>query len=217
MRRPIARSQGSRSASVRGVPEAIFATLPDEWRTSPSSVGQPTRSASAAMTADLPAPATPIRTMVMGLRRRGDITSGLGLELLELVPGHGGAVEADDRLGRLCRVRREDRAGVLETVALGVVDAPDRELHARRDRGADADLADPVERAALAQARVGSLLERGRLDHDVGQDPRVDALERRREAALRLPESRLGTDRKSTRLNSSHLGISYAVFCLKKN
>src|ERR1039458_5494851 len=26
----------------------------------------------------------------------------------------------------------------------------------------------------------------------------------------------LATDRKSTRLNSSHLGISYAVFCLKK-
>src|ERR1035438_10804692 len=25
-----------------------------------------------------------------------------------------------------------------------------------------------------------------------------------------------GVDRKSTRLNSSHLGISYAVFCLKK-
>src|ERR1035441_9803477 len=28
--------------------------------------------------------------------------------------------------------------------------------------------------------------------------------------------SRLLLDRKSTRLNSSHLGISYAVFCLKK-
>src|SRR5205814_4228465 len=27
---------------------------------------------------------------------------------------------------------------------------------------------------------------------------------------------RWGVDRKSTRLNSSHLGISYAVFCLKK-
>src|SRR6202166_4262052 len=26
-----------------------------------------------------------------------------------------------------------------------------------------------------------------------------------------------GVDRKSTRLNSSHHGISYAVFCLKKN
>src|SRR5947199_3839102 len=28
--------------------------------------------------------------------------------------------------------------------------------------------------------------------------------------------SSTGRDRKSTRLNSSHLGISYAVFCLKK-
>src|SRR5437773_9570367 len=27
----------------------------------------------------------------------------------------------------------------------------------------------------------------------------------------------LGVDRKSTRLNSSHITISYAVFCLKKN
>src|SRR5438477_12931446 len=27
---------------------------------------------------------------------------------------------------------------------------------------------------------------------------------------------RLGADRKSTRLNSSHMSISYAVFCLKK-
>src|SRR3712207_8779472 len=32
------------------------------------------------------------------------------------------------------------------------------------------------------------------------------------------PEQRdLGLDRKSTRLNSSHANISYAVFCLKKN
>src|SRR5438067_9111277 len=28
---------------------------------------------------------------------------------------------------------------------------------------------------------------------------------------------RAGLDRKSTRLNSSHVSISYAVFCLKKN
>src|ERR1035438_5382407 len=31
------------------------------------------------------------------------------------------------------------------------------------------------------------------------------------------PDVRSFADRKSTRLNSSHLGISYAVFCLKKN
>src|SRR5258705_1921356 len=32
----------------------------------------------------------------------------------------------------------------------------------------------------------------------------------------RLKRAAVGADRKSTRLNSSHLGISYAVFCLKK-
>src|SRR5262245_12201739 len=32
----------------------------------------------------------------------------------------------------------------------------------------------------------------------------------------RLTEAQARGDRKSTRLNSSHLGISYAVFCLKK-
>src|SRR5688572_33349529 len=34
--------------------------------------------------------------------------------------------------------------------------------------------------------------------------------------ALRHPELRVEVDRKSTRLNSSHSQISYAVFCLKK-
>src|SRR5437899_8078320 len=35
-------------------------------------------------------------------------------------------------------------------------------------------------------------------------------------AALSLYHLARNLDRKSTRLNSSHLGISYAVFCLKK-
>src|SRR5262245_66160728 len=38
----------------------------------------------------------------------------------------------------------------------------------------------------------------------------LPTIRRRRQQCLRTP------DRKSTRLNSSHLGISYAVFCLKK-
>src|SRR5436853_3179506 len=36
------------------------------------------------------------------------------------------------------------------------------------------------------------------------------------ELPRRPPPPKLCRDRKSTRLNSSHLGISYAVFCLKK-
>src|SRR5438045_4269053 len=44
-----------------------------------------------------------------------------------------------------------------------------------------------------------------------GQHDAPDAVSRRD-----LPQLVHGPDRKSTRLNSSHLGISYAVFCLKK-
>src|SRR5258705_9780804 len=54
--------------------------------------------------------------------------------------------------------------------------------------------------------------------------PEQTANQRKLGAALLLPddvhdaleEGRTQLDRKSTRLNSSHLGISYAVFCLKK-
>src|SRR5258707_3456706 len=35
--------------------------------------------------------------------------------------------------------------------------------------------------------------------------------------AAELLKSMAGIDRKSTRLNSSHANISYAVFCLRKN
>src|SRR5204863_9495947 len=40
-----------------------------------------------------------------------------------------------------------------------------------------------------------------------------DVLLRHRPSSISRPA---GTDRKSTRLNSSHVEISYAVFCLKK-
>src|SRR5690242_21323829 len=66
------------------------------------------------------------------------------------------------------------------------------------------------------------------------QDQRQEALHRQAESQLDAPwadpfdpaecphhrpaarRARLLLDRKSTRLNSSHMSISYAVFCLKK-
>src|SRR6266511_5764494 len=42
------------------------------------------------------------------------------------------------------------------------------------------------------------------------------AARRSNEKGSRLLKRRAGRDRKSTRLNSSHVKISYAVFCLKK-
>src|SRR5688572_31580717 len=64
-----------------------------------------------------------------------------------------------------------------------------------------------VEPAALYD-RLGRRAERQRLE--IGRDALDDGLSGR--PALRGH----GRDRKSTRLNSSHSQISYAVFCLKK-
>src|SRR3712207_7092409 len=60
----------------------------------------------------------------------------------------------------------------------------------------------------LGRARAGA---RGHLG-------RRDRPDRRRSARLLLRRrpARARRDRKSTRLNSSHANISYAVFCLKK-
>src|SRR5207253_5617747 len=80
----------------------------------------------------------------------------------------------------------------------------------------------------LEVMRHGILCQERRLDLNLGADPftlrmrcvsRVVAslptpqasAERRTFNLVELPE-----DRKSTRLNSSHVAISYAVFCLKK-
>src|SRR5699024_11494302 len=49
--------------------------------------------------------------------------------------------------------------------------------------------------------------------HSIGCTPRQT---RSQLPSLRLPRSPPRPDRKSTRLNSSHVSISYAVFCLKK-
>src|SRR5690606_41785553 len=70
-------------------------------------------------------------------------------------------------------------------------------------------LAQDVQHRAAGQARVAG-------DHEEGQrDPRQDhpAQEVLLERGPGLEEVE---DRKSTRLNSSHVKTSYAVFCLKK-
>src|SRR5205814_6798793 len=53
-----------------------------------------------------------------------------------------------------------------------------------------------------------------RRNRDVDENGHESVLENRIDGRRETRFSK--TDRKSTRLNSSHLGISYAVFCLKK-
>src|SRR5438445_10109191 len=79
---------------------------------------------------------------------------------------------------------------------------------------------------APAAARPEDFLSHVRSDHDVkGIEPDTDVMLPEAPAGLELDQSTAsildtlshGTlDRKSTRLNSSHANISYAVFCLKK-
>src|SRR5690625_5665144 len=77
----------------------------------------------------------------------------------------------------------------------------------------------PLHRGPLVHARAPSRQadRRGGEDTMSTTDPTRDQHERRQNAPEpttdhSVPEE----DRKSTRLNSSHVAISYAVFCLKK-
>src|SRR3712207_7630210 len=71
----------------------------------------------------------------------------------------------------------------------------------------------PIYREAVAYAEGGDAhapdLEHLGAAHPVAHEPP------RRDPSPR--DAPCGQDRKSTRLNSSHANISYAVFCLKKN
>src|SRR3712207_7471993 len=74
----------------------------------------------------------------------------------------------------------------------------------------------------LFRSRVSfQLVEPGAYPRDCARNlapPRSleQRLDLREDALGRNPRRRLDEDRKSTRLNSSHANISYAVFCLKK-
>src|SRR5438045_5326924 len=69
------------------------------------------------------------------------------------------------------------------------------------------------------ERRHGGRRLRGRPDAGAGRaqgEGERDRRNRSRREYARRQCAATGRDRKSTRLNSSHLGISYAVFCLKK-
>src|SRR5439155_9237087 len=60
------------------------------------------------------------------------------------------------------------------------------------------------------------LRPKAQVDLDVSQSSKVRPIEEVHGCVFDPNEVLDGTDRKSTRLNSSHVAISYAVFCLKK-
>src|SRR5256885_17270910 len=135
---------------------------------------------------------------------------------------------ADDVGGGLSDVRRRHRhlqrvlargldhgSRLLAVAGGGLRFATGRAAHGRSD--VDAPAAYPahvpgqrqVSRRGDAAGVVGGAAAAG-LEHVLGDQVRLKAAAAGGDGAL------LERDRKSTRLNSSHLVISYAVFCLKK-
>src|SRR5207248_9829415 len=112
------------------------------------------------------------------------------------------------------KVRMIDQVRGAERLAEPLVD-----VGARRR---DVDV--PVGRREHAGRNAGGMIVAGLPGHLVGDQParRLEVeqldlgLEQRRAHPLALARHLALEDRKSTRLNSSHRTISYAVFCLKK-
>src|SRR5258707_7100405 len=102
---------------------------------------------------------------------------------------------------------------------LGKLAKGDRiEVRVKRRGGADQTLSLPPDAAALIEALLGHLLEGDRVavlteDQELSPNDAASILGVSR--PLVVHRMNIG-DRKSTRLNSSHANISYAVFCLKK-
>src|SRR3712207_8225486 len=70
----------------------------------------------------------------------------------------------------------------------------------------------------LSATVLDALVERAGLDPAVVEDVFWGCVSQVGEQTFNIGRNAvLAADRKSTRLNSSHANISYAVFCLKKN
>src|SRR5260221_1398252 len=132
-----------------------------------------------------------------------------------LLPFQSKADDAARRVGSFDRpfLRRDlrdaelSRAALAPRIAVPLDDARVRGVHRRvRRHSLHGNLDAASAASAILARRLGEGGDGRRIGHHRGRAP-----------AARSEDSRGGgTDRKSTRLNSSHTMISYAVFCLKK-
>src|SRR5207253_7241504 len=94
-----------------------------------------------------------------------------------------------------------------------------RHLHSfptRRSSDLDTATAAPVARQGRELSRKLKELKDSLYNSDVQRDAGQDDIHYLNRFQDRLQGLGFALDRKSTRLNSSHVAISYAVFCLKK-
>src|SRR5690606_40849267 len=92
-----------------------------------------------------------------------------------------------------------------------------RRMRKKRERKRNHENAEHDEEPGIASSREGEIDDRGRTDDLQRPDQQLAADNGKAGIGdLELADPQRPQDRKSTRLNSSHVKISYAVFCLKK-
>src|SRR3712207_860089 len=105
----------------------------------------------------------------------------------------------------------------VERDSMGEVEVPRDALFGAQTRRAldNFPISDLRKPRRFVQALGAIKLEAANVNHELGllDEGLRDAIV---QAAEEVIEGELDEDRKSTRLNSSHANISYAVFCLKK-
>src|SRR5437660_691670 len=158
--------------------------------------------------------AQPLRARRPGSQPDSDPGPELGLRAVALVlcgALYTTAVDPDDVLRLFRRFSfRSALTAAISTRMLPVLIRDSRRLaDAQRCRPGR-----PPSRVALMRAATAGVLDRA-LDTAAALEVRGYGAARRTPRTPR-PYSRHDLDRKSTRLNSSHVAISYAVFCLKK-
>src|SRR5207248_1800840 len=143
--------------------------------------------------------------------RGSDVATGVDARHLRLPGVHALAVAEDDAVAAVpVHVDVPGRARVEMEVAVRVRDVETAEVSADELH----EVAVAAERERQARDRLRDVLAHVRRGRSSAERRRVARAGRTLDALLTLRT--LWTDRKSTRLNSSHRTISYAVFCLKK-
>src|SRR5690625_5927103 len=126
-------------------------------------------------------------------------TAGIGAAFARAFAGRGVSLvlvaRSADRLAETAERLRREYGVEVETIVADLSDRQAQQLVADRLES-DTDPVDVFVNNAGFSVKA-SLLEEDLSQHDLGFEVMV-------------------RDRKSTRLNSSHVAISYAVFCLKK-
>src|SRR3712207_930074 len=150
------------------------------------------------------------------MRRQAQMAIEMADVVLFIVDGKQGLADADREVAQMLRKANK-------SIVLAVNKIDRRQLDDNIYEFYNLGLGDPMAISASQGLGLGDLLDEvvdkfpeTNEDDEENEYIRIAMVGRPNVGKSSLINRILGEDRKSTRLNSSHANISYAVFCLKK-